>query len=46
MIIDGGTSGLNRGKEFSQCGYVEVITRSQEVSADEFLGLDGKNAME
>ena len=46
MVIDGGASGLNRGQEFPQSGHVEMIARSQQVSADEVLGLDRKNAME
>jgi hypothetical protein len=46
MIIDGGTSSLNRSEEFSQRRHVKMIARSQEVSADELLGLDRKDAME
>ena len=46
MIIDGGASGLDRGQEFAERGHIEMIARGQEVSPDEVLGLDRKDAME
>ena len=46
MIVDGGASGLDRGQEFAQRGHIEMIARSQEVSPDEVLGFDRKDAME
>ena len=46
MIIDGGASGLDRGQEFAERGHIEMIACGQEVSPDEVLGLDRKDAME
>ena len=46
MVVDGGASGLDRGQEFAQRGHIEMIAGSQEVSPDEVLGLDRKDAME
>ena len=46
MIIDGGASGLDRGQEFAKRRHIEMVACSQEMSPDEVLGLDRKDAME
>ena len=46
MITDGGASGLDRGQEFAKRRHIEMLARSQEMSADEVVGFDRKDAME
>src|SRR4029450_10025274 len=46
MIIDCGALHLDRGQEFAEGGHIQMISSSHEMSPDEVLGLDRKNAME
>ena len=46
MIVDGGASVLDRGQKFAERGHIEMIGRGQEVSPDEVVGFDRKDAME